>query len=356
MTGEPSKPPSFALVMPVRNEEASVKATMDAVFDSTRLPDEIVIADGMSTDRTVQLIEAYSGRGVPIKIVPNPTLFAGGGRNAAIRATDAEYILLADFGNRLDRDWIRNMIRAFEDNPGVDMVAGMYKPLVTSDFEHCVACIHYFDDYTLDRYTPTEREKLLPKDLLPGGLSLAITREIWVRSGGFPEWLAKAQDKMFSRKARALGATVAIAWDASVSHHVRSSMGAVFRQTLFYGRGNGQSRFLTMHAIKLAIFYLAVACLMAAGVVHWGFTVAGIVLLGLYAWRAGLRRVIAVDRRLGKIRYLWLAPAALFARDLGVLLGHAGGWFEWVFRPKFRKLFGDYTKGCPQQSFPIIAR
>jgi len=69
--------------MPVKNEERSVGPTLDAVFASTRLPDEIVIADGQSVDRTLERVEAYTGRGVPIRVVPNPQIFAGAGRNHA---------------------------------------------------------------------------------------------------------------------------------------------------------------------------------------------------------------------------------------------------------------------------------
>ena len=59
------------VVMPVRNDARSVAATMESLFAQTRLPDEIVVADGCSTDDTVKRIEAFGDRGVPIRVVRN---------------------------------------------------------------------------------------------------------------------------------------------------------------------------------------------------------------------------------------------------------------------------------------------
>lgn len=76
---------SVSLVMPVRNESPRVAATMEAILGSSRLPDEIIVADGLSTDDTVARFNAYQGRGVEIRVVNNPAIYSGGGRNAGAR-------------------------------------------------------------------------------------------------------------------------------------------------------------------------------------------------------------------------------------------------------------------------------
>jgi glycosyltransferase involved in cell wall biosynthesis len=42
-------------VVPVRNEEGSLAALVESIRGQTRAPDEIVLVDGGSTDRTVAL-------------------------------------------------------------------------------------------------------------------------------------------------------------------------------------------------------------------------------------------------------------------------------------------------------------
>ncbi len=345
-----------ALVMPVRNEENSVDATMAAVFASTRLPDEIIVADGMSNDRTVEKIMAYRRGDTDLRVLPNPTLFAGGGRNIGVRNTSCEIILLADFGNLLDSRWIEEMVKPFEERDDVDIVAGMFRPLVKSDFEHCMAAINYFHDYVLDRYTAEEKTALVPKVVLPGGLSIGMTRKIWEKAGGFPEWLHKAQDKLFSRKAHCVGARVCVAWNAFIFHHMRRTAKDIFMQLFLYGRGNGQGRYVDRHFLKLAAFYGLLLGLIASARTVPVAGAAALVLFAVYIYRSGIRKVVMVDGGLKHLRYLWIATTVLISRDLGSLLGHAAGWGEWLLVPRFRRLFREYAKGCDGGRLHILAR
>lgn len=346
---------TVALVMPVRNEETVVHRTLDAVFASSRLPDEIVIADGMSTDRTVERIKTYQGRHVPVHVVQNPTIYSGGGRNRAIASTACEVILLADFGNIIEPDWIAAMVRPFEEAVDVDMVAGMMRPLVTTDFEHCMAAIHYHDEYMLTRYSAAKRDSLLPTEIAPGANSLAIDRGVWERVGGFPEWLHRAQDKLFSRKAYCLGARVHVAWNACIAHHMRSTSRQVFKQLFSYGRGTGRSRYISGHCVKLAGFYGLLMVLGVSSLFAAELGVVGAALLAAYYYRSGLRKVMIVDHGLKKTRYLWLTAAVLFPRDVGTLLGHLVGWCEWFFVPKYRTLFWAYMEGCDRWTLRLLS-
>ena len=48
---------TVSLVIPVPNEGPRVAATLDSVFAGTRLPDEIIVADGRSEDDTAAYCE-----------------------------------------------------------------------------------------------------------------------------------------------------------------------------------------------------------------------------------------------------------------------------------------------------------
>lgn len=347
---------SVALVMPVRNEAASVNQTLSAVLASTRLPDEIIIADGMSTDNTADLIRQFPNQGIPIKVVANPSIFAGGGRNRAIEQSCSEIILLADFGNKIDIHWIENMVRPFEEDDSIDVVAGWFKPLIENDFQHCMASIHYYESYSLDRFTQEQKQALVPSAIIPGGLSVGITKKLWEKVGGFPEWLKKGQDKMFSRKAHALGAKAVIGWDAWIYHHIRNSPKEVFNQLYYYGKGNGQMRYISPHFIKLAGFYGILAMLLLAGFISWAFPLAAGILFIYYYYTAGLKKVYSTNSSHRKLKYCWLTLAVLIPRDMGTLCGHIAGWSEWIFVKRYRELFKNYTLGCNTHINDLIAK
>ncbi|MBB3021695.1 glycosyltransferase involved in cell wall biosynthesis [Microvirga lupini] len=344
-----------ALVMPIRNEERSVKETMDSVFASTRLPDEIIIADAMSTDGCIDAILTYSDRGVPIRVVQNPTIWCGGGRNAATRATSCDVIVLCDFGNTIEPNYIEKIVQPFEEDETMDIVGGLFRMRATTDFEHCVAAIHYFEDYILNRMSREEIQKILPPIVFPGGLCTAFTRRIWLAAGEQPEWLAKGQDKMFSRKVYAIGGKGMIAIDARLWHHVRRSPRELFRQLYLYGRGNGQMHFLSKHVIQLAGIYGTLSLLFILGFVSSFFAIAGLLLFAAYIWAAGIRKVVKVDGGLKKLNYIPIAIQVLLIRDIGSLLGHLLGWAEWYFVPRYKENYERYMGGLPSERILLVA-
>lgn len=355
----PPRRRSVALVMPVRNEAESVFMTLDSLYSGTRIPDEVIVADGRSTDATREEVARWAAeRGRPeVRVVDNPAIWCGGGRNAGIRASSSELLIFADFGNAFEPDFIEEMVRPFEERPEVDLVAGLFRPMPTSEFEHCAAAIHYFEDYRIDDYAPDQLEALLPEMVAPGGMAFGASRAACERMGDFPEWLFKGQDKLFGRKARALGAEVAVAWRAFVRHHVRGSPRALWRQLHLYGRGFGQQRYLNRMAVKLTALYAAVLALLGLGLAHPAFAAIGLLLFMAHYWRGFLRRLLALrDKRRPRPIHLWHGLTALLARDLGAITGAAAGWWDWFTKREFRDRFQAYMVGCARERVTLVAR
>jgi len=340
--------------MPVRNEGPRVAATMQAILGSSRLPEEIIVADGMSADDTVERFKVFQGRGVEIRIVTNPAVFSGGGRNAGARASTGEVVIFADCGNPVAPDWISEMVRPFEEVNDVDIVCGVFEPLVTTEFEHCVAAIHYPHNYRLNEYSELERGALVPRVLLPGGGTIAMRRATFDAVGGYPEWLHRAQDKVFSRKAYALGMRVVVSWNARIAHHMRNDFRSLFRLTFDYARGNARSRFLDRHVVKLMGFYGGLVGLLIAGsLVSWFYGVA-LAAFGAYTFHAAYRKLLRKDGRIKRSSYLWLAPVILWTRDAGAISGQWIGWFEWLLFPRFRRSFNAYIATCDPARLPFL--
>ena len=118
----------------------------------------------------------------------------------AVQTPSAEFLLLADFGNMLDKFWIEEIARPFEEDTTFDVAGGVFLPVIRSDFELCVAAIRYPLSCRLAKMPPKQRQAVVPNKPDPGGLSIGITRDLWQRKGGMPDWLRAAADKMFGRK------------------------------------------------------------------------------------------------------------------------------------------------------------
>jgi len=336
-------PCSVALIMPVLNEEFSVAQTLNSVFASTRLPDEIIIADGRSTDHTRVEIEKFRHFGVPIHIIDNPQVYAGAGRNQAVAICQSDVVLLLDFGNTVAPDWIEKMCQPFDENPELGFVSGTFKPSVKTDFEHCVANIHYHLNVLLDKVPLEDLFRHLPAKPIPGALSLAVKRQAWDLLGGMPDWLRACEDNLFGRLLIANNVAYELVPDARQYHHMRNSVGQLYQQLHTYSKGNGHTGFLNQHVKKLLLMLAGIT----AVCVWLPLSLAAptlIVLLLCYLYQTGIKKVIKVDGRLKKWRYIVLGSAVVVARDLGTLTGHAAGIFDWLTKPVYRLRYKQYFK------------
>jgi glycosyltransferase involved in cell wall biosynthesis len=334
------------VVMPVRNDARSVAATMESLFAQTRLPDEIVVADGCSTDDTVKRIEAFGDRGVPIRVVRNESLFCGGGRNAATRAASHDLLVCLDLGNRADPKWLESMVTLFEEDPSLEYVGGVYYPLIETWFERVSAAIIYFED-TLGMTWTHEELKRNARVGLPGGLSMAYRRSIWQRAGEFSEWARKGQDRLFSFRVVRIGGKIGMTLHAVMYHHMANSTRAAFNKHFHYGVwaariGLPSPRFRRLARTYAAGVGLAVASLFVPRL-FWliPFLVAAYIYVG--AWRKLDILTKATGQPFSAKQRFW-AVVILFVKDAAVLGGHILGSLDRLVRPRWRRMTRDYLE------------
>jgi glycosyltransferase involved in cell wall biosynthesis len=95
---------------------------------------EVVIADGLSTDRTRALISEYqsSHPNLTIRVIDNFRRVIPSGLNLAITAAQGKYLVRMDAHSIPDRDYITNCIHGLEAGLG-DNVGGIWKIQPGSD-------------------------------------------------------------------------------------------------------------------------------------------------------------------------------------------------------------------------------
>lgn len=114
----------ISVVIPVYNEEERILATLDAIYGNTLPPDEVIVADGRSTDRTIELIrENYP----QVTIVDNTERKAASGRNLGIAAAHGDIIAFTDGDCIVDENWIQSIKTVFESFD-IDGIGGKVIP------------------------------------------------------------------------------------------------------------------------------------------------------------------------------------------------------------------------------------
>lgn len=216
-----------SVISTVYNEELSIKELLNSLLSQSRKPDEIVIVDGGSSDNTTEIIEEYSKKGAPIKLIIEEGVNIARGRNIAIENASYDIIASTDAGCILDKEWLENMLCKFDEN--TDFVVGNIKACARTDFEKCIVeVMHTNADFNLESVTGQAS-------------STAFRKSIWRTVGGYPEWLNTAEDTKFYLTAKNAGYKVKLAKDAIVYWKMRKNLRELFKQYYLYAKGNGEA-------------------------------------------------------------------------------------------------------------------
>ena len=300
-----------SLVMTVLSDAAGAGDVLETLGAQTRMPDEVIVVDGGSTDDTVEVVRHAAERNPTIRLIRAPGANIARGRNIGIESAGGEIIILTDGGCRLDPCWVQRIVAPFEEDPKTEFVAGFYKIDPRSLLE-AVAGLATMRG-ALDLVDPATFN--------PSCRSMAFTRRLWERAGGFPEWLYTAEDTLFDYKVRRMGVHWRFSEEALVYWRPRRTLSALYRQFRGYATGTAQIgeglRDPLYHARNLAL----AAGLLVGGFFYAPLWIAAVVVFAhfhVYAYHRKSRRIAA---RIGT----WRAyPLSLVVHWVLVLAGLDG--------------------------------
>jgi glycosyltransferase involved in cell wall biosynthesis len=306
-----------SVVVTVLNEESSVGELTESLANQTRQPDEVIIADGGSTDRTVERIFASSGSRLNVRLLRLPGANISQGRNAAILETTGDVIAVTDAGVRLKPDWLEQLVTPFQKRWGqIDVVSGFFEPDPRNAFE-----------LAMGSTVLPNRDEINPTRFLPSSRSVAFTREAWQRVGGYPEWLDYCEDVVFNLALRRSGCTFGWAPGAVALFRPRSDLAGFWRQYYRYARGDGKAGLWPeRHAVRYGSYAGGAALLLASLRRPW-LRVPLALIASLHLWapyRRLLPRLRGSQPRQQVEAVAWV-PVIRLVGDLAKMAGYPAG-------------------------------
>ena len=240
-----------SIVIPVRDEEHSIRELLDSLLAQTRPPDEIVITDGGSVDATPQIIEEYIRRGAPVRLIRAGAALPGRGRNLGAAQASHEWLGFTDAGIRLANNWLETLIARAQSDDSIDVVYGSWSPVTNTFFKQCAA-IAYVPPPSSHNGTIT-RPRFIASTLL--------RREAWQKVKGFPEDLRSAEDLIFMDRVETAGYRFVFEPRAQVHWDLRPTLWSTFKRFVVYSRNNiraglfrqWQSTILVRYGVLLAL-------------------------------------------------------------------------------------------------------
>lgn len=308
----------ISVVVTVFNEEKSVGKLLKSLLGQTKKPDEIVIVDGGSADKTVEIIRHFQKKDKKIKLLKEKCSRARG-RNLGIEVAKNDFIAIIDAGCTADKNWLKRITEPFK-NKEVDIAAGFYKMLGETPFQKALSVF---------------LGVLPPKfdvNFLPSARSMAFRRGLWQGIGGFPERLEDtAEDTVFNYKAIKFGAKFARVKNAIVYWKLPKTYNEALKKLYTYAKGDARAGIwwhptqkLASHNIRIvSIFlrYFAGLALLILAFQHplfWSVLILGLIFYSFWAFRKVF--VEFSDWKAG----LW-GIVLQFSSDFAVMIGFLKG-------------------------------
>ena len=229
----------ISVIATVVNAEEHIGDFLASIAAQTRVPDEVVIVDGGSTDGTVPLLRAADD----ITVLEEPGANIARGRNLAISHAKHEAIAVADADCVYDPGWLATLLDALDG--GADVAMGVTEPIITSLLDACVASLgSQLDPAAIDART-----------FMPSARSVAFRRETLEAVGGYPEWLPIGEDMWVNHRWRERSFDMRLAPAAVAGWRPRRTVRDIWMQYVRYARGDGQAGlYPERHALRFAVY------------------------------------------------------------------------------------------------------
>ena len=244
------------VIIPARNEEASIGATLDSVLDQTYQNLQVVVVDGESTDRTRDIIADRQALDPRLELITNSVANIPMSLNLAVAAARGEWLVRVDAHSTVPSTYVESLVKLLregswggvggrKDGVGHVPAGRAIAAALGSRFGVGNSKYHYA--------TQTEEVDHLPFGAYP----VALIREV----GGWDERLAANEDYEFDYRLRLRGERLLLDPRIVISWECRQSLPDLFRQYVRYGRGKADVAVL--HPSSLAARHVVAPALVA---------------------------------------------------------------------------------------------
>lgn len=310
-----------SIVVTVKNEEQAIKALLDSLEIQTFVPEEIIIVDGGSTDRTIEIIEKRMEKNKMIKLVVARGSVIARGRNVGVSNSVGEIIAMTDAGCIINKNWLLNIVEPLLAKPKIGIVAGSYEMTGKSLFQEAIK-----------PYLGTTYKLIVSSNFFPSTRSIAFKKSVWKKIDGFSEDLELAgEDTLFNYQAIKKEIQFRLARTAIVKWEVPKSLKEFFKKIFCYAKGDAQTgiwwhpeKKLMTHNIKITMIYLRYLVglsLFFLSLTQLFFFKILVFLFFLYFVWIVLKNYHQLERKFAII----LSPFIQLISDIAVMLGFASG-------------------------------
>lgn len=225
----------LSVICPIYNEEKHIAACLDSILrqDFPKEELEVLMVDGMSTDRTREIVQQYTEQYPFIFLLDNPKRIVPTGLNIGIQVAQGEVIIRLDAHAIYPDNYFSVLVeKLFALN--ADNVGGLCRTLPAKDTPVCEAIAAALSSpFGMgDSHFRIGTNKEMQVDTVPFG---CFRREVFDKIGYFDEELVRNQDDEFNGRIIKFGGHIYLIPSIVIDYYGRDSIGKVSKMFYQYG-------------------------------------------------------------------------------------------------------------------------
>lgn len=223
------------VICPIYNEEKFIERCINSVLAQDYPQDEmeIVFVDGMSNDRTREIVERCTQSHKQIRLLDNPNQTVPYALNIGIRNTTGEVVIRIDAHCSYPTNYVSRLAAELK-RLKADNVGGVWHTMPAKDTTECVA-IAVGSSHPLGVGGSSHKigvQEIKRVDTVPFG---CYHRSVFDRIGLFDEELTRNQDDEFNARLINNGGSIYIIPDVVIDYTARDSMAKMRKMYFQYG-------------------------------------------------------------------------------------------------------------------------
>jgi glycosyltransferase involved in cell wall biosynthesis len=264
--------PMVSVIIPCRNEEKFIAKCLDSIIaqDYPKEKREVLVVDGMSEDKTREIVKQYNHCYSFIKMLDNPQKIVPTAMNLGIKNARGNIIVRMDAHAEYPKDYLSKIVY-WLDKSGADNVGGICitKPGANTLIAEAIALGLSSPFGVGNAYFRIGVKEPKYVDTVPFG---AYRKEVFEKIGLFDEELIRNQDDEFNLRLLRQGGKILLVPEIVSYYYARDSLLKLWK--LYFQYGYWKIRVIQKHKLPASWRHLVP--------VTFILTILGTIMLGIF--------------------------------------------------------------------------
>ena len=245
--------PKISIIIPCLNEEKYIKNCLSSIIDSEYNKNdlEVLVVDGMSSDKTLEIVQEFSRKYTFIKLLDNVKKIAPVAMNIGIKEAQGEYIIRLDAHAFYPKDYFDKLISWHQkldaDNIGAVIITDVKHENLKSNAIKRALSSKFGVGNSEFRTGVAEIKEV---DTVPFG---CYRKEVFQKYGYYDERLVRNQDIELNKRIINGGGKIYLVPDVQCTYYARENFTALAKNNYANGKWNILTAYYTKTFNSLSI-------------------------------------------------------------------------------------------------------